>query len=417
MIQVSKRDYCGFIQKCRIHDLLHDLAIKKAREENFLVVFPKVDGARRLAIHDTGPSGELMASAVSNMRSLWCRGEVPNISQFTRLKVLSSCDSDDNVYEPDKFGRLSLLRYVEVALEVCEEDEDYFGKFIGGMRFLQTLDLKEMDDYDLPDCVWNIKTLRHVLLPRGSLGPPPKIYLTNLQTLIGVKARESWVAHGPPELSNVKNLEMFVPKAQGGVQWNAIVTLLNTMKYLTVLHLEGPDIPSKIIDMRHFPFRCRLTHLDLFDTNRGDEDEEQRAQPLNHIVLDVGMLPKYLIKLTLWNIEFSRDPFPVLEKLENLRYLHLVCSRLLLRLCCSARGFGKLEDLELSGVEEWEIEEGAMPMLKNLKVCNCPGLRVLLGLQYLAVLQNLYWLDNETSGTEEHEIRSICKHVPNFYIR
>ncbi|KAJ1703912.1 hypothetical protein LUZ63_003691 [Rhynchospora breviuscula] len=422
MIQVSERDYyCGFIKRCRIHDLLHDLAIRKAREENFLVVFPKVDGARRLAIHDTEPSGELMASAVSNMRSLWCRGKSPNVSQFTCLKIFSGGDYHD--YEPDKFGRLSLLRYVEVALEVREEDKNSFGKFIGGMRFLQTLDLRGMFVCDLPDFVWNIKTLRHVLLPGRSMGPPPKIDLTNLQTLTGVKDRESWVAQGSPKLPNVKHLFIYVPEAQGGVQWDAIVTLLNTMKYLVVLFLWGPDIPLKIIDMRHFPSSCRLTDLILFDTNRGDEDEEQRAQPdypqpLNQIVLDVGMLPKYLIKLLLISIEFSEDPFPVVEKLENLRYLSLHGPKTLLRrLCCSARGFGKLEELHLwhlTGLKEWEIEEGAMPMLKILKVVRCRVLRVPLGLQYLTVLQRLTWSRNQTSETEENEIRRICKHVPDL---
>ncbi|KAJ4757812.1 Disease resistance protein (CC-NBS-LRR class) family [Rhynchospora pubera] len=418
MIQVSKRDHCcGFIQYCRIHDLLHDLAIRKAREENFLVVFPKVDGARRLAIHDTEPSGELMASAVSNLRSLWCHGRAPNISLFTRLKVLNISEYD--YYEPNKFGRLSLLRYVEGHLGVHEEDKDYFGKFIGGMRFLQTLHLEdEIDCHDLPDFVWNIKTLRHVLLPIWSLGPPPSIDLTNLQTLRGVRPRESWVAQGSPKLPNVKHLEMGVT-AQDEVQWDAIVTLLNTMKHLVVLDLFGPDIPLKIIDMRHFLFRCCLTDLALEDTNRGDEDEEQRAQPRNQIVLDVGMLPKYLIRLSLKNIKFSEDPFPVMEMLENLRYLHLDGSKLLVRLRCSARGFGKLEELDLfslTGLEEWEIEEGAMPMLKKLFVTDCPCLRVPLGLQYLTVLQNLNWVRNETSRTEEHEICSICKHIPNLNI-
>ncbi|KAJ4757808.1 Disease resistance protein (CC-NBS-LRR class) family [Rhynchospora pubera] len=420
MIQVWKRDYCGgFIEICRIHDLLHDLATRKARE-NFLVAFPKVDGVRRLAIHDIEPSDELMASAHSNLRSLWCLRRAPNISQFTHLKVLRTRSAD---YKPDKFGRLSLLRYVDFGfLNVLEVDKNCFGKFIGGMRFLQTLDLR-LCMVKLPDFVWNIK-LRHVLLPPWSLGPPPKIDLTNLQTLTGVDLpRESWVAQGSPKLPNVKYLVMYVPRAQGRVQWDAIVPLLNTMKYLVVLDLRGPDIPLKIIDMRHFLFHCRLTDLTLNDT-RDDEDEEQRAQPdypqtPNKIVLDDGMLPKYLIKLDLENIEFWKDPFLVLEKLENLRYLSLNGSKLLRRLCCSTRGFGKLEELELinlTGLEEWEIEKGAMPMLKKLFVFRCHALHVPLGLQYLTVLHLLNWPCNQTSGTDKNKIRSICKHVPSLYI-
>ncbi|KAJ4811370.1 hypothetical protein LUZ62_023936 [Rhynchospora pubera] len=417
MIQVSERDYYGgFIKSCRIHDLLHDLAIRKAREENFVTVFPKVDGVRRLAIHDREPSDELMASIVPNLRSLWCHGKAPNVSQFNHLKVLSSNESAH--YEPDKFGRLSLLRYVQFKnMTVRGEGKISIGKFIGGMRFLQTLDLESINDCDLPDFVWNIKTLRHALLPHWSLGPPPSIDLINLQTLTGMMARDSWVTQGPPKLPNVKCLEMFVFDAQDG-QWDAIVTLLNTMKYLVVLYLRGPDIPLKIIDMRHFLFHCRLTDLTLLDDRR---EEENRAQPLNRIVLDVGMLPKYLIKLSLIDIEILKDLFPVVEMLKNLRYLYVYGPKLLLRLCCSARGFGKLEQLylrNLTGLEEWEIEEGAMPMLKDLMVETCYALRVPLGLQYLTVLQKLRWSYNyRTSETDQkNEIRNVCKHVPDLQI-
>ncbi|KAJ4798800.1 Disease resistance family protein [Rhynchospora pubera] len=189
MILVSKRDSDGSIKRCRIHDVLHDLAIKKAREENFLVVFPTVDAVqncretRRLAIHDTRPlseqpCGELLASAVPKLRSLFYLGQVPNISQLVRLKVLNNLGDDSYYYQPNNFGKLSQLRYVQLDLKVGEKNTKYFGKFIGDMRFLQTLNLGQKVDCELPDCVWHIITLRHVLFyPSWSWtsGPPSSI--------------------------------------------------------------------------------------------------------------------------------------------------------------------------------------------------------------------------------------------------
>ncbi|KAJ1703909.1 hypothetical protein LUZ63_003688 [Rhynchospora breviuscula] len=422
MIQVWKRDFDGSIKCCRIHDVMHDLAIHKAKEDNFLMVFSTVDDVkncsrtRRLAIHDTRPlriqsCGELTASAFPNLRSLFYYGQLPNISQLMRLKVLSNLGdtSHKTDYKPYLFGRLSQLRYVGVGLEVGEEDKHNFGKFISGNRFLQTIDTQEVYDCELPDCIWQIKTLRHVSVHQWISGPPPSIDLTNLQTVSGMIAKESWEAQGLPKLPHVKILKIRLPETQGQVQWDAIITLLGTMKHLTSLDIGGPYFPSGIINMRHFPFYHRLQKLGLW----GQELTEERHK----ISLDVGMFPKHLTTLDLSNIAYREDPIPVLEKLDNLRSLYLNRSPLR-RLHCSTGGFGKLEELQLTylrSLVEWNIEEGAMPVLTDLLVRKCYFLRA-IGLQYLTVLQRLRWFDSETDEDQANEIRSMCKHVPSIDI-
>ena len=57
MVQVRSRKDDGSINTCRIHDLMRDLAIQKAEEDNFLMVYShpdnqsRVSKARRVAIH------------------------------------------------------------------------------------------------------------------------------------------------------------------------------------------------------------------------------------------------------------------------------------------------------------------------------------------------------------------------------
>ncbi|KAJ4749475.1 Nbs-lrr resistance protein [Rhynchospora pubera] len=189
LIQVTHRDFDGSIVSCRIHDVLRDLAIQKAKENNYLMTCSKIDDihncsqTRRLAINygwdmkmeERELLGQSIASATPNLRSLFCIGSVPKISELRYLKVLNSGYGSGHKLE--KFGESSQLRYVKVPFEVHSEVDMYnFQTFIGGMRFLQTLDLRWSSiNCDLPDCVWHVKTLRHVFLNdwgTPSSGPP-----------------------------------------------------------------------------------------------------------------------------------------------------------------------------------------------------------------------------------------------------
>ncbi|KAJ1692943.1 hypothetical protein LUZ63_009641 [Rhynchospora breviuscula] len=190
MIQVLERDFDGSITFCRIHDLLHSLAIEKAKDDNFLMVCSKSEDLqncgqmRRLAINDSSwdskgkESEELyynIASASPNLRSLFCWNGMPKIAELMHLRVLCTMDYRTDA---ENLERLSLLRYVGLQLWVeSRKDKKRFQKFIGGMRFLQTLDLPcSRITYELPDCLWHVKTLRHVLLDWGGgdfLNPDP----------------------------------------------------------------------------------------------------------------------------------------------------------------------------------------------------------------------------------------------------
>ncbi|KAJ4821428.1 Nbs-lrr resistance protein [Rhynchospora pubera] len=424
MIQVTHRDFHGSIASCRIHDVLRDLAIQKAKENNFLMTSSKIDDihncsqTRRLAFnYDWGIRmeesellGQSIASATPNLRSLLCSANVPKFSKLGYLKVVNSFGIR---HEPEKFGELSQLRYVKVRLHVKSEVDVYnFQTFIGGMRFLQTLDLRWSSiDCDLPDCVWHVKSLRHVFLPprgRPSSAPTSSADLINLQTLEGVTSRESWEVEGIPKLSNVKNLMIRVVS-----QWNTIATLLGTLKHLNSLHIEGNDAPLTIIDMRSFPFYHGLQTLLL-------EDHQWSSYDHKKIALDVGMFPINLTRLSLGNPHLREDPMPVLEKLENLRYLELSRSKFQ-QMCCHNRGFGQLKTLRLlflEKLEEWKIEKGAMPMLNELVISVCLRLRVPEELQHLTVLQKLVCTfpddDDELYEEFKNEVRDKCKHVPSI---
>ena len=60
---MSERSHDGSIDFCHVHDLLRDLAIEKAKEDNFLTVCSKPGDehscgeARRVAVHHSDSNG------------------------------------------------------------------------------------------------------------------------------------------------------------------------------------------------------------------------------------------------------------------------------------------------------------------------------------------------------------------------
>ena len=98
-----------------------------------------------------------------------------------------------------------------------------------------------------------------------------------------------------------------------------------------------------------------------------------------------------LAKLTLWRTFLEEDPMPTLETLPNLKILRL--SRYSFDgkdMVCSKGGFPLLQYLLLENLyylEEWRVEEGAMPSLCRLEVVHCRRLKLIPdGLKFIIIL-------------------------------
>ncbi|MFQ6651365.1 hypothetical protein Gotur_023723, partial [Gossypium turneri] len=117
------------------------------------------------------------------------------------------------------------------------------------------------------------------------------------------------------------------------------------------------------------------------------------------IAAEISKLPEYryfsshLAYIRLRWCKFEEDPMPTLKKLPNLRILEFERSFTGKEMFCSAQGFPKLESLilaELHKLEEWEVDEGAMPSLQRLEITDCPELKMLPeGLRFITTLKEL----------------------------
>ena len=101
-----------------------------------------------------------------------------------------------------------------------------------------------------------------------------------------------------------------------------------------------------------------------------------------------------LAKLTLSETNLEEDPMATLEKLPNLKILRLFSSAFEGKnMVCSKSGFSQLQSIVLSSLlnlEEWRVEEGAMPSLCRLEIEFCCQLKMVPdGLRFITTLQQL----------------------------
>ncbi|KAK9265818.1 hypothetical protein L1049_021580 [Liquidambar formosana] len=353
LIQVAKTSWQG-ITRCRVHDLLRDIAIKKAREQNFLDNYDPIIGSasssstatsyRRQAAHSTIERYVSVEFSNPSLRTLLffdSYSQPSNIqplkSTHTRFKYLRVLDLQsirfDHGYErtlPDAIGELILLRY----LGLKDTKIDGLPPSIMKLQALQTLDAS---------C--GITTVEANLL-------------TKLQTLRFLDVQD-WISFDPSNLINLRDLEIRSGGRgePGKFTWDHIANF-NHLEYLTVQLDSSMEFPSLQ------PVACCQLLLQLKLDGRLFEDlPEQMHKYLPNL--------KYL---ELTKSQLKHDPMPKLEKMPSLVVLELRDQNRLKKLTCTADGFPRLEVLMLYWIyslEELEVGEKAMPKLKGLTIHQC----------------------------------------------
>ncbi|XP_078158847.1 disease resistance protein RPP13-like [Carex rostrata] len=424
LIQVTKKSWNGYCKYCNMHDLLRDLAITKAKEENFFTVFSK-EGEdvnqlsaikpRRAALQFSTLTQDGVYS--ENTRSLLCFGfgrysskdcgfSKLNYSGFSVLRVLTLQSVDMRQFTQRQWPKgLVHLRYL--GLRNCQIPNDLFKKF--SFYNLETIDLKGSisERFIVLDVL--IPTLKHVY---GNWGFDFRLKWDqhrNLQTLKHVN-----IETGIGELACCINLRTLVIHFQGSrdneralqmwQNFKAVLRRTEQLVYLDILQGGGMLPFGGTTDL---PCHGKIQNLNL-------EGEWMRYI----CVPSVEMFPPNLTKLTLQWSKLEEDPMPILEKLLSLRILHLgIDSYLGTKLICSTGGFPNLEKLELSVLADlchWDIKEGAMPVLRHLIIHNCERLNALPELQKVLTLQELVvnWPSHELresmQGDEDlHKIHHI----------
>ncbi|KAL5566458.1 hypothetical protein UlMin_029622 [Ulmus minor] len=436
MVQVGSRSsIVGRIKTCRMHDLMRDLCLEKARSENFLslINFQEAEGSgvstqvmptskvRRLAVHSNKNIVSQLLPLTSNrdgcLRSLICFGPKedlryprdlfkPLFNCFYMLRVLkveSISTFGSMRMLPKEIGRLIHLRFL--SLRNCLPEYRLSHSMVN-LRCLQTLDLRRnavvsiMVLRSMNTVISKLDHLRHLYLPKLWEG----ICLDKLGIQLGCIVKQFQL-----RLANLKSLETLV-------NFDTSYCILDDLSQLTKLTKLG--IITQNGGLGEIKPASNLQSLDLFQSDDGKLEDivpflssYPRIQKLKLeaklVRLQENIPCPNLVKVTLRSTYLAVDPMPILGKLSKLRILSLgYRSYFGKKMVCCKDSFPQLESFSLQGLrdlEEWRVEEGALSKLCHLKLIDCMELK-----SYPDGLRNITTLDEiEIIGMSEGFKRSF----------
>ncbi|GAY69270.1 hypothetical protein CUMW_270590 [Citrus unshiu] len=323
LVQVSERDISGRARICQVHDLMHEIIIRKTEELGFGRVLNGEDlshcsKTRRITIQRSIDDGALERIKDSKVRSVFLFNvdRLPDsfmnasIANFKLMKVLDLEDAPVD-YLPEGVGNLFNLHY----LSVKNTKVKIIPKSVGNLLGLEILDLKNSLVRELPVEIRNLKRLRYLMVYQYNYTAgvaeeaAAKLLegfgsLTNLQKL-GIIEADSEALKELMKLRQLRKLCIRPPNGNGEDLCGLIANFEN-LENLTVLMKSKEEV------------------LDL-------QSLSNPPQYLQRLYLRGNMkkLPdwifklKNVIRLGLNLSGFTQDPIRVLQALPNLLKLTL----------------------------------------------------------------------------------------------
>ncbi|CDP20592.1 unnamed protein product [Coffea canephora] len=170
LVQVVEMTVDERIKSCRVHDLLRELAIRKAEDENFFQIHETRDDeisakSRYLAVHVLPWDTNYFGTSTPPLRSLLFfnvhdYGENISLSfgSFRKLRILDLEDVKMYSNLPEGIGKVRLLRYLGLRRTSIGRLPDSFGQ----LRNLQTLDVRNFHRVIVSNFIWMLESLRHL---------------------------------------------------------------------------------------------------------------------------------------------------------------------------------------------------------------------------------------------------------------
>ncbi|CAA7023682.1 unnamed protein product [Microthlaspi erraticum] len=389
----GSRDYC------QMHDMMREMCLSKAKEENFLQVLEvptststtnaqNPSRARRLVVHtDSGNALHMLGRKNhKKCRSVLCfdaEGNLwkPSAPVFRSLPLLRVLDLENAKFEggklPSSIGELIHLRF----LSLVESTVSHLPYSLGNLKLLIYLNL--FVDVGEVVCVPNVlkemRELRYLILP-NSMDDKTKLELgdlVNLEILWNFSTKHSSVT----DLLRMTRLTSLGVQLTSECTTETLLSSLSELKNLETFGLIDSGISGVVyqgadfvLDFIHLKELMLAIHMPRFP--------------------DEYRFPPNLARIALRYCRMEEDPMPILEKLLHLRTFVLSSHGFVGRkMVCSKGGFPQLCYLEISKheeLEEWIVEEGSMPCLRKLIICDCKKLKELPdGLKYITSFKEL----------------------------
>ncbi|KAH7851494.1 hypothetical protein Vadar_012484 [Vaccinium darrowii] len=410
LVQVAERTDESF-ETYRIHDLWREMVLSKSREQNVVSInsADTADKVRRLAVHHS--MGDIQSIDFTRLRSLlvFCKEDPLSmlskvVSLGNGVRLLTVLDLGGTRLQTFPNEIVKLVNLTHLCLRKTKVKT--IPKSIGNLKNLETLDLKYTKVTELPDEILKLKHLRHLLLChfRGLIHdcfPNESTYcfpdesgfkalagigrLQSLQNLCSMEAnhgsRSNIMLSELGKLTQLTRLKILRLAKEDGKVLCSSLEKLNNLQSLCV----GAKDENEIIDLDSLssaPQRLRSLGL------------KGRQQNLPHWIPSLHNLTKVFIG---WSKLRHVDSLQLLQDLPNLVCLHLFSAYQGEELCFKAVGFQRLTMLILNSFEglRWvRVEEGSMPLLKELQIMKCNLMtKVPSGIEHLTNLKFIVFGD------------------------
>uniref|UniRef100_M4CM41 Disease resistance protein n=1 Tax=Brassica campestris TaxID=3711 RepID=M4CM41_BRACM len=427
MIIGVKDDLSCRWEYCQMHDMMREVCLYKAKEENFLQ-FIKVPTSSTSTISAHTPTRSRRL-AVYGGDTLGCKNN-------KKVRSVLGFGLDSNLWKQSGQGlrNLQLLRVLHLSLDYKSDSRGgRIPSSIGKLIHLRYLSLDMGWGTHVPSSLQNLKLLIYFSIFSWEIVQLPSIFkemvqLRFLQLPFVIDSKTKL------ELGNLVNLE-YLGDFQS--QYGSITDFIRMKKLRTLeINLKG-RYTSEILASS----LCKLTNLEelrlIDEINESDGaydlDFVWNFIHLRHLELDIHMtrlpdhsrLPPHLAHISLRYCNVKEDPLQILEKLLHLKSVVLQYRSFVGRkMVCSKGGFPQLCKLEMSFLDDWEewiVEEGSMPCLRTLSIEYCEKLKELPeGLKYITSLKELEirhknkeWKTKLVPGGESYH---KVQHIPSVQL-
>ncbi|XP_060195241.1 putative disease resistance protein At1g50180 [Lycium barbarum] len=410
------------VKSCRLHDLLRDFCIMKAKEEIFLEVHQKADdlsisvSESRHHVFQCPPDRyKYLGNSKSYIRSLLSfdsSAKPVNLdcictSSFKLLKVLY-IDSPGLKVISESIGKLCSLKYLGIGWRTRIKK---LPRSISRLKNLETIDMPMSRYYSVlvPNVLWKLENLKHLLGYIESRSLLKIDLLNNLQTLGSIPVHHWMHNENLTRMTNLQKVGLLIESVDN-LDVDRLCDSLAELESLQSLCLEV----EYSLQISMFAGLSKLTHVVKLKFKG-----KLASMPAHPCVF-----PPNLCQLTLVDSQLHPDSIQVLEKLTNLSTLKLVNAFDLqdYSITISENGFRGLKFLrveQLMFMQEMKLGKGAMAGLKCLQIFKCYSLRRLP--EELISLTNLDKL--EIRGMSEEfiarlQLSDLCKlqHIPNIVV-
>ncbi|AED95698.1 disease resistance protein [Arabidopsis thaliana] len=411
---------------CQMHDMMREVCLSKAKEENFLQIIK--DPTSTSTINAQSPSRSRRFSIHSG-KAFHILGHRNNPK--VRSLIVSRFEEDFWIRSASVFHNLTLLRVLDLSRVKFEGGK--LPSSIGGLIHLRYLSLYGAVVSHLPSTMRNLKLLLFLNLRVDNKEPihVPNV-LKEMLELRYLSLPQEMDDKTKLELGDLVNLEYlwYFSTQHSSVTDLLRMTKLRNLGVSLSERCNFETLSSSLRELRNLEMLNVLFSPEIVMVDHMGEFVLDHFIHLKQLGLAVRMskipdqhqFPPHLAHIHLVHCVMKEDPMPILEKLLHLKSVALSYGAFIgRRVVCSKGGFPQLCALGISGeseLEEWIVEEGSMPCLRTLTIHDCEKLKELPdGLKYITSLKELKiremkreWKEKLVPGGEDYY---KVQHIPD----